>query len=288
MDLIKVIWKKCSRILPDRLYICLEFKKHIGYFPNLKSPKTFNEKLQWLKLHDRKPIYTTMVDKCEAKKYVADIIGDEYIIPTLGVWDHFDEIDFSTLPNQFVLKCTHDSAGIVIVKDKNRFDRVAARKKIENCLKRNFFYSGREWPYKNVKPRIIAEEYMEDGVTRELRDYKFFCVNGVVRCFKVDFDWFIEHRANYFDKDGALIDIGEIECPPNPERIIELPGNISLMENLAEMISNGVPFLRTDFYSVDEKVYFGELTFAHWGGMTPFKPEKWDTIIGEWIKLQNK
>ena len=169
------------KCISDEKYLKLTFKDKMGYPLNLKEPKTFCEKLQWLKLYNRKPEYSDMVDKYEAKKYVAERIGDEYIIPTLGVWDKFEDIDFDNLPNQFVLKCTHDSGGLAICRDKSNFDKEYARKKIKKCLKHNYYWSSREWPYKNIKPRIIAEKYMEDSVTKELRDYKFFCFNGKMK-----------------------------------------------------------------------------------------------------------
>ena len=175
-----------SHIIPDKLFLKLRYFKSCHKFPNLKEPKTYNEKIQWLKLHDKNPLYTTLVDKYEVKKYIADKIGEEYIIPTLEVWDSFDDIDFDSLPNQFVLKCTHDSGGLVICNDKNKLDIAQARKTITSSLKNNYYWSGREWPYKDVKPRIIAEKYMEDSQTEELRDYKFFCFNGRVQCYKVD------------------------------------------------------------------------------------------------------
>ena len=160
MDTLKTFLAKFYWIVPDKMFLKIKYRIHCGKKLNLKNPQTFNEKLQWLKLYDRKDIYTTMVDKYEAKKYVASVIGEEYIIPTLGVYDKFDEIDFDKLPNQFVMKCTHDSGGIVIVKDKSKFDKEVARKKINKFLKRKFYYTNREWPYKNVKPRIIIEKYM--------------------------------------------------------------------------------------------------------------------------------
>lgn len=180
------VLEKMTHVIPDRLYLKLKFRQKMGKWPDLDNPKTFNEKLQWLKLHDRKPIYSTMVDKYEAKRYIADIIGEEYIIPTLGVWDRFEDIDFDALPNQFVLKCTHDSGGLVIVCDKSSMNLDAARKKINRSMKRNYYWHGREWAYKNVKPRIIAEQYMEDGNPGEkperidagLTDYKVHCFNG--------------------------------------------------------------------------------------------------------------
>ena len=171
--------------LPDETILKIKFKDRIGKELNLKKPKTFNEKLQWLKLYDRNPAYTKLVDKYEVRKHIAKTIGQEYLIPLLGVWDTFEDINFSKLPNQFVLKCTHDSGGLIICTDKNRLDIDAARKKINKCLKRNYYYPGREWPYKNVKPRIICEKYMVDESGTELKDYKFMCFNGEVKCIFV-------------------------------------------------------------------------------------------------------
>ena len=174
---------------------------------HLENPQTFNEKLQWLKLYDHNPEYTKMVDKYEAKKYVADLIGEEYIIPTLGVWGSFEEIDFDALPNQFVLKCTHDSGGLVICRDKSKLYKNKARKKITRSLQQNFYYRSREWPYKNVKPRIIAEAYMEDTETEELRDYKFFCFGGNVKALFVAKDRTKvgeETKFDFFDENFIL------------------------------------------------------------------------------------
>lgn len=272
--------------MPDDEYLKKKFKATMGYELDLDNPKTFNEKLQWLKLHDRKPIYTTMVDKYEVKKYVADIIGEEHIIPTLGVWNHFDEIDFDELPNQFVLKCTHDSGGLVIVRDKKKLNKAAARKKIETCLERNFYYHGREWPYKDVKPRIIAEKYMEDSITADLRDYKFFSFDGVVKALFIATDRQTkgeETKFDFYDMEFKHLDLknghDNANVPPaRPERFEE-------MKKYAEVLSKNIPQLRVDFYEVNGQVYFGELTFAHWGGMMPFEPEKWDYTFGSWIKL---
>ena len=177
-DLVRIAKNhKLLNCLPDSAYLKLVYRQSVGKKLNLKNPQTFNEKLQWLKLYDRRPEYTRMVDKYEAKRYVAERIGEEYIIPTFGVWDRFDDIDFERLPNQFVLKCTHDSGGLVVCRDKSRLDFQVARKKIEKSLKTNYYLHSREWPYKNVKPRIIAEQYMEDESTEGLlvlMDYKFY------------------------------------------------------------------------------------------------------------------
>lgn len=271
--------------MDDQVYIERMFKAKLGYKPDLKNPKTFNEKLQWLKLHDRKPIYTTMVDKYEVKKFVASIIGEEYIIPTLGVWDSFDEIDFESLPDQFVLKCTHDSHGLVICRDKKELDIKAAKRKLENALSTNYYYFFREWPYKNVRPRIIAEKYMEDSANGELRDYKFFCFNGMAKCFKVDFDRFTNHHANYYNMEKLLIDIGECVCPPDRNKVIQLPDTISKMAELGEMLSDDISFLRTDFYDANGKIFFGELTFYPASGVGKFISKKHDELLGQWLSL---
>lgn len=271
--------------LSDEMYIKLVYWARMGEKLNLDDPKTFNEKLQWIKLYDRKPIYTTMVDKYEVKKYVASIIGEEYIIPTLGVWNRFEDINFDDLPNQFVLKCTHDSGGLVICKDKSTLDIDAARRKINKSLRTSYYLHSREWPYKNVRPRIIAEQYMEDSSTSELRDYKFFCFNGVAKCYKVDFDRFVEHKANYFTVEGGLMKLGEEICPPDFSKDLPCPTTLALMKDFAEKLSTEQPFLRADFYDVDGKVYFGELTFYPASGFGKFIYDGNDDLLGSWIKL---
>lgn len=278
--------EKVLRYMPDRMYLKLKYKVAMNKKLDLKSPTTYNEKLQWLKLHDRNPIYTQMVDKYEAKRYVAERIGEEYIIKTFGVWRHFDEIDFDTLPDRFVLKCTHDSGGLVIVKDKNTLDKTVAKKKIEKCLKRNFYYSGREWPYKNVKPRIIAEEYMEDSKTAELRDYKFFTFNGEVKALFIASERQKEDeetKFDFFDADYNHLPVRNGH--PNAAIPPEKPENFEKMKELASKLGEGIPHLRVDFYEVDGKIYFGELTFSHWSGMVPFEPAEWDKTFGDWITL---
>lgn len=269
--------------MPDKQYLHLQYWACMAKRLNLKNPQTFNEKLQWLKLYDRKPEYVRMVDKYEAKKYVAEKIGEEYIIPTLGVWERFDDIDFASLPNQFVLKCTHDSGGLVIVKDKAKLDTDAAKKEIEHCLKKQYYLQNREWPYKNVKPRIIAEKYMVDTSSAELRDYKFFTFNGSAELMFIATDRGIDTRFDFYDSDFKHLPI--INGYPNATKEICRPVCFEEMKHLAERLSVGIPHLRVDFYEVNGKVYFGELTFFHWSGMMPFEPESWDLKLGELICL---
>ena len=272
-----------KKIIPDKLYLKFIYKIKIGKSLNLKNPKTFNEKLQWLKLYDRNPLYTKLVDKYEVKDYVANIIGKEHVIPTIGVYDSFDDINFEKLPKQFVIKCTHDSGGLVIVKDKNKLDIEKAKKKINKSLKKNYYYCGREWPYKNVKPRIIIEKYMEDNKTKELRDYKFFCFDGKMKFFKIDFNRLTYHQANYYNKNGILLKFGEKVCPPDYEKKLEMPINLKRMIKLAETLSENIPFLRVDFYEINGGVYFGELTFFPASGFGKFVPSNWDEKIGDYI-----
>ena len=298
MSIVKSIWryiKYPGRILlrftdtkrmSDERYLKLRFKDRMGYKLDLKNPKTFNEKLQWLKIHDRNPNYTKMVDKYEAKLYVASKIGEEYIIPTLGVWENFGDIDFELLPNQFVLKCTHDSGGLVICRDKNEFDKEAAKEKIERSLNKNYYWHGREWPYKDVKPRIIAEQYMEDSVTQELRDYKFFCFNGKMKVMFIASERYnetTETRFDFFDRQFQHLEFRNGH--PNADVPPAKPEKFEEMCELAEKLAEDVPLLRVDFYEVNGKIYFGELTFSHWSGMMPFEPAEWDRTFGDWLKL---
>ena len=270
----------------DKKYLEKVFECIMGKELDLDNPQTFNEKLQWLKLYDRKPEYTTMVDKYAVKKYVADIIGEEYIIPTLGVWNHFDEIDFDKLPNQFVLKCTHDSGGLVICKDKNKLDLKAAKQKIEKSLKQNYYWFGREWPYKDVKPRIIAEKYMIDESGYELKDYKFFCFNGEPKMMFIATDRGSDTKFDFYDIDFNHLPF--TNGHPNANKKIKRPKNYSKMLALAAKLSFGIPHVRVDFYNINGKIYFGELTFFHWSGLVPFEPEEWDYKLGNWLKLPEK
>lgn len=272
--------------MSDKTYLRIAFWAKMHKKLNLKNPETYNEKLQWLKLYNHAPIYTTLVDKYEVKPIVSSLIGDKYIIPTLGVWERFDDIDFDALPNQFVLKCTHDSGGLIVVKDKNALDKRNAKKKIEACLKHSFFWSMREWPYKGVKPRIIAEAYMEDTKTGELRDYKFFCFDGEVKALFIASDRMVKGEETKFDFfDENYIHLPFTNGHPNAKVLPEKPVCFDEMKHLASKLSKGYPHVRVDFYEVDGRVFFGEMTFFHWSGMTPFEPEVWDYTFGNWIKL---
>ena len=288
--MVKDLLKKVSRLIPDKPYIVLKYRTRMGKFPNLKNPKTFNEKLQWLKLYNRKPEYTTMVDKYEVKKYVADKIGEEYIIPTLGVWDSFDDIDFDKLPDQFVLKCTHDSGGLVICRDKSKLDKEAAKKKIDACLKTNYYWHGREWPYKNVKPRIIAEEYVADPRNPDqpsLLVYKIMTFGGkpkIIQAIQGDKTQF--ETIDYFDTEWNLLNIGQNF--PNSKKPLEKPVSLDIMLSFAEKMSGEQPFLRVDFYEVDGKPVFSEFTFFSDSGMAQFHPESWDLTFGDWITLPQR
>ena len=273
-------------IKDDETFIKMKWNLRMDYPLNLENPHTFNEKLQWLKLYDRKPIYSKMVDKYEAKKYVAGIIGEEYIIPTLGIYDKVEDIDFDALPNQFVLKCTHDSGGLVICRDKSMLDKKGAIKKLKKSLNRTYFWQNREWPYKNVVPRIIAEQYMEDSQCHELRDYKFFCFDGRVGALFIATDRQQKNEETKFDfYDASFNHLDILNGHPNANKKIKKPEKFEQMKFLAEKLSENIPHLRVDFYEVDGNVYFGELTFSHWSGMKPFEPREWDYKFGEMIKL---
>lgn len=272
--------------IPDSIYLKILYRGTMGEKLNLKNPRTYNEKVQWLKLYDRNPVYTALVDKYEVKQYIKKTIGEEHIIPTLGIWNNFEEIDFEELPEQFVLKCTHDSGGVVICKDKAHFEIEAARKKLNKSLKKNYYWGRREWPYKNVKPRIIAEQYMADESGYELKDYKFFCFDGVAKAMFIASDRdnpLEETKFDFFDMDFEHLPI--INGHPNATKTINKPVKFDEMRNLAELLSKGMPHVRVDLYDINGDIYFGELTFHHWSGMVPFEPKEWDDKFGDWIKL---
>ena len=281
------LFRKLSRLIPDRIYLQIVYFKHFRRFINFNNPKTFNEKIQWLKLNYRNEEYTKLVDKYRVKQYITKLIGEEYVIPTLGVWNNVDDIDFKSLPEKFVLKCNNDSGGIVICKNKKDFDEAKAKSFLKERLKNNGYWYGREWPYKNVKPCIIAEKYMEDSISKDIKDYKFFCFNGSMEFFDIDIDRFIEHRANYYDRNGNFLPFGKTYCPPDYTKKIEMPKNLDKMIELAETTSHNTVLSRIDFYEIDGQVYFGEITFYPGSGFSPFTDEKWDYKLGDMIDLPN-
>ena len=272
------------RFIPDSTYLKLIYRLKVGKKLNLKDPKTYTEKLQWLKIHDRKEFYSTMVDKYEAKEYIASKIGEEYVIPTIGVWDDFDSIDFESLPEKFVLKCTHDSGGLVICKDKSKLNKKEARAKIEKSLRTNFYWVGREWPYKNVKPRIIAEKFMATDNEECLTDYKWFCFNGEPKLLYISKDKAEDPRTDFFDENGNLLPIRMRD--PNSDKPPVIPQQFEKMKQLARELSSDMVHIRVDFYLIDGKLYVGELTFYHNGGFSEVKPEEWNYKMGQMIDLK--
>ncbi|MBE5819572.1 MAG: glycosyl transferase [Clostridiales bacterium] len=273
-------------LLGDKKYLRLLYKLEMNSKLDLENPNTFNEKLQWLKLYDRNPKYIKMVDKYEVKDYIEKTIGKEYIIPTLNVYNSFNEIDWEKLPKQFVIKCTHDSGGLIICKDKNSLDIKSSERLINKCLKNKFYYSGREWPYKNVKPRIIIEKYMATEEQPELIDYKFFCFNGNPKLLYVS-EGLSDHntaKISFADMDYKMTEFYRKDYKPF-DKLPKKPENFEEMKELAKVLSKDIPFVRVDFYEIEGKIYFGELTFYPCSGYIPFKPEKYDKILGDMLEL---
>ena len=277
------------KFIDPEKYIKTLFYQRTGYPLNLDNPRTYNEKLQWLKLYWHNPILTTLVDKYAVKDFVKERIGEQYVIPTIGVWERASDIDWDKLPNQFVLKCTHDSGGLVICKDKSQLDKLRAVKKLTKSMANNYYYFGYEWPYKNVVPRIIAEPYLEDPETKELRDYKFFCFNGVVKALFIATDRNkegVDVKFDFFDEEFNHLPFKQGH--ENASILPAKPHCFEEMKVLATTLSKGFPHVRVDFYEVDGHVYFGEMTFFHHGGWTKFDPEKWDEVFGSWLTLPEK
>ncbi|MBD5290055.1 MAG: glycosyl transferase [Bacteroides sp.] len=274
-------------VLSDKIYLRILFYKFMGKRLNLSNPTTFNEKLQWLKLYDRKPIYSKYVDKDAVKEVVESKLGtNENIIPTLAKWENIEDIDFTNLPDRFVIKLTHDSGGVFIVHDKKTFDLDAIKDKLKKSLSRNFYDEFKEWPYKNVPPLIIAEQYIENADNPEdLNDYKFFCFNGEPKFFKIDFDRQTNHGANYYDLNWNRLPFGEVICPPNPNRQFSRPKNFDKMIEIARKLAEGTKFIRIDLYNIQGKILFGEMTFFPAAGLGKFTDEEWDIKIGNMIKL---
>lgn len=283
------VLRRISFLFPnDKIYLKLLYLFELHQWPDLKDPQTFNEKLQWLKIYNRKPEYTIMVDKYEVKEYVSGIIGKEHIIPTLGVWEHFDDIDFNELPDKFVLKTTHGGGGtaVVICTGKNNFDFKAAKQKLEYSLHEDVFMKWREWPYKDVHRRIIAEKYIETVDKNGLVDYKIHCFNGVPRIILVCRNRFGRKPMDetFFSEKWEKLDLYR---PTHDNPDIDKPVQLHNMLNLARKLSRNIPFVRVDFYAVDNIVYFGEMTFYPASGLSPFHPNRYDQIFGLWLDISS-
>lgn len=278
--------------IPDKLYLRIIYRLELGEILHLDNPQTYNEKLQWLKLYNRKPEYTTMVDKVAVKDYVASIIGPEYIIPTLGVWDSPNDIEWDKLPNQFVLKTNHDSGnnGVVVVMDVEKLKDLHYKRNIINrlnqSLRKDAYTAGREWPYKNIERKVFAEQYMEDQTTHDLRDYKFYCIEGTPIFLFVATERNIPGeiaKFTYFDMDFKPLDLRMAH--PKSKHTIDRPLCFEEMKKMAEKLAQGIPTVRIDLYEVNGKVYFGEFTFFPSGGLAAFHPDKWDKILGDRVTL---
>lgn len=271
--------------LPDRCFLQLEYFACLGKKLNLENPTTFNEKLQWLKLYNRRPEYTMMADKYLVREYIAKTLGEEYLIPLLGVWDDPDEIDFDALPDQFVLKCNHNSGtGMCICKDKSKLDIAKVRRELKRGLKENYYLKHREWPYRDIQRKIVCEKYMDDG-SGELKDYKFMCFDGTPRCSFVCSDRFSPEglKVTFYDMNWKIMPFERHY--PHSEVPIKKPQSYEEMVRLAEVLAKGIPFVRVDFYEIAGRPYFGELTLFPGSGCEEFSPEEWDATLGTWIPL---
>lgn len=283
---------RTGRLLSDELFLKLQYRCACGQGLNLKNPQSFNEKLQWLKIRDHNPLYTTLVDKASAKEYVKKILGDDHIIPTIAIYNCVDDIEWNRLPKQFVIKCTHDSGGNIICRDKQKLNIEAAKQKLADCMKKNFYWNSREWPYKDIKPRIIVEQYMSNydsqGKPTELTDYKFFCFNGIPKALFIATDRYNPNEETKFD----FFDMDFNHFPfrgghPNSAKPILKPDGFDEMKKIAMQLSKSFPHVRIDLYNINGHIYFGEFTFYHWGGMMPFIPNKWNYIFGSWLEIGN-
>lgn len=275
--------------VPDSLYLKVLYRVIMGRKLNLKNPKEYNEKLQWLKLNDRKPEYSTMVDKYEVRGYIEDLLGDKYLIPCLGIYDSVDDIDIDALPDRFVLKCTHDSGSVEICKDKSSFDIEGARHRLSQAMKRNYYATYREWPYKYVKPRIIAEGYLE-GDGGDLKDYKVMCFNGEAKIIEVHENRFVEgkvHTQTFYDREWNIVPLTQIETV-TVDRPGERPRQLDEILRLSELIAKNMYHARIDWYIEGDKIYFGEITFFDGSGFESFSTPEMERMLGDMINLPEK
>lgn len=287
LEICKALWVRTSPLWKNKIYLKVLYYLNHGYGLNLKSPQKFTEKLQWLKLYDRNPEYSKLVDKATVKNIIGEKIGFEHIIPTIREWNSVEEIEWEKLPEQFVLKTTHTGGGggVVICKDKNKFDKKKAIIKLTKSLKSDGYMGHREMPYKYVPRKIIVEPYIEDPTNHELKDYKIFCFNGEPKFFKVDFGRFIEHHANYYDLDWNILPYGESGLEPDFLHKENKPRNFDRMISIAQELSAGIPFVRIDLYNVSGQIYFGEFTLYPASGLLPWTDIKTDYEIGSFLNL---
>lgn len=271
--------------MSDRFYISVLWKMLMGYELDWKNPQTFNEKLQWLKINDRNPRYSLLVDKVAAKGIVSDIIGEEHVIPTIRVYDSVEEIVPEDLPEQFVLKCNHDSGSFEICQSKDRFDFPSAKARLGDKLKKNFYWNAREWAYKNVEKKVFAEQYVNDLAQDNLVTYKFYCFDGepklALATIKNEVFW-----ENYYDLDFNLLNL--FHGSNNSPSQIERPAHFDEMIEISRVLSKGIPHVRIDLYESAGGVLFSEYSFYDWAGFNRFEPEEWDRVLGDWLKLPGK
>ena len=270
-------------IFPSKTYVKAAYFMSFNRKLNLNRPVSFTEKLQWMKIYDKNPQYTSIADKWKVKTYIEEKVGKQFVVDSLGCWKKPQEINLNEMPSTFVIKCTHD-CGSMVVFDQfvDNWEEVTSKEM--SCLKKNYYYKTREWCYKNIKPQIMIEPYLEDK-DGKLWDYKFFCFNGKVQFFKIDFDRFENHRANYYSPDGSYLDFGELNYPRDPERNVVMPDELPQMISIAEKISEGFYFIRVDMYNIDGIIKVGELTLYPGSGLLRFEPDEWDYIVGGILQL---
>lgn len=279
------ILTRSLKIFPVKWQLYFTYRCAHGKSPHFNNPTTFNEKLAWRKLYAHNPFYSKMVDKYEAKSIAAQLIGEEYIVPCYGVWNSFDDIDFDKLPDQFILKCTHDSSGIVLCKDKATFNKEDAKAVIEKSLKTDYYQKSFEWPYKDAPHRVLADKLLVDGKRKELQDYKWWCFNGEPKVMYItNKGKYQQCEENFYDMNFKPLDIDHGFPRTVPE--YNKPAQFEKMKELARILSQNIPFVRVDFFVVDDKIYFGEFTFFDHAGMRPFKNNGWDEKLGTWIEIK--
>lgn len=282
--LFKPVLRFLDKHASDEKYLSWMFFSRLGYWPNLRHPKSFNEKLQWMKIHDHNPLFSLYADKYRVREHIVDTIGEKYLIPMIGVYDKAEDIDFDALPNQFVLKCNHGAGCNVICKDKSELDREEVLHKLNGWMAKDFSHYKREYHYASIERKIICEQFMLDKESGELRDYKFFCIGGEIQMIQVDMGRFSRHTRNIYDRDWNLLDV-EISFPRDTSCVVESPKELEEMKRIAETLSKEFLQVRVDLYVINHQVYFGELTFFSGAGFSKYNPRQFEFDLGSKLHL---
>lgn len=286
--IVNFLWQILQRILPSKIYLSIRYRLIFNRWINWDDPKYFTEKLHWLKLYFYGENESKLVDKVKSKEYIAKIVGEQYVLPTIGAWEDVNDIPFNELPKEYVLKCNHDCGSVFFNRSDSPIDVENVKSVIKKRLRKNYYWMARETPYKFVKPLVFAEPLMKCVSNGEIFDYKFFCFNGEPKLFKIDFDRFVGLHSNYYNLQGEILPFGVLPSIPVYSKLLPIPENLSEMTEIARKLSQGLPFARIDLYNLNGEILVGEITLFPTAGFKRFTDDEWDLRLGSWLTLPSK